>query len=228
MAFDESDIEQFIELLQRDPQLRDRVRNAIIADDFLALPGLVRQLGERMDQLTVRIEQLGERMDRVEATLGELVAAQLSAERRLNNLDGRVGNLEGWRFEHTSVDNLGSRLGAFFLRTRRVQLNEIPEMNQARDAGTITAAQWGEVAKLDFVAYALERGGGGDELLLAAELSVVIDETDVRRARARADVIKSAGLSVIPVVDGEVILPDAATLADELGVRYWLQPRTAA
>jgi hypothetical protein len=149
-------------------------------------------------------------------------------ERRLDHLDGRVGNLEGWRFEHTYIENLGSRLGGMYLRTRRVQLNEIAAMNQALDAGTITLAQWGDASKLDFVAYAVERAGSAEELLLAAELSVVVDETDVRRARQRADVLRAAGLNAVAMVDGEVILPDAAKLADQLSVRYWLQPRTAA
>ncbi len=37
MALTEVDIEQFIAELQANPQLRDRVRDAILAHDFLAL-----------------------------------------------------------------------------------------------------------------------------------------------------------------------------------------------
>jgi hypothetical protein len=37
MALTEADIEEFIAALQADPQLRDRVRNVILADDLLAL-----------------------------------------------------------------------------------------------------------------------------------------------------------------------------------------------
>jgi hypothetical protein len=43
MAFSPADIESFIAALHSDPQLRDRVRDASLADDFLALPGIVRE-----------------------------------------------------------------------------------------------------------------------------------------------------------------------------------------
>jgi hypothetical protein len=39
MAFSRDEIEAFIAELHADPQPRDRVRSAILADDFLALPG---------------------------------------------------------------------------------------------------------------------------------------------------------------------------------------------
>ncbi|MCC6382472.1 MAG: hypothetical protein IT304_08175 [Dehalococcoidia bacterium] len=55
MAFTAAEVEELIEALQREPQLRDRLRNAILTDDFLALPGIVRQLGERIERLTERM-----------------------------------------------------------------------------------------------------------------------------------------------------------------------------
>ncbi len=45
MVMSAEDIEAFIAELQRDPQLRDRARNVILADDFLELPKIVVRLG---------------------------------------------------------------------------------------------------------------------------------------------------------------------------------------
>ncbi len=43
MAFTAAEVEEFIGAIQQDPALRDRVRNAILADDFLALRQFARK-----------------------------------------------------------------------------------------------------------------------------------------------------------------------------------------
>jgi hypothetical protein len=51
MAFTPAQVEEFIAALHADRQLRDRVRDAILSDDFLALPGLVRANTVAIDRL---------------------------------------------------------------------------------------------------------------------------------------------------------------------------------
>ena len=80
MTLSESDVEEFIVLLQDDPRLRDRVRNAILADDFLALPGLVRQLSEDMIHLRASVSTLVEESARQRGDIQSLV--QESARQR--------------------------------------------------------------------------------------------------------------------------------------------------
>ncbi len=65
MAFQVSDFNDLIALLQAHPEWQSQLRNILLSDDFLALPNIVRQLGERMDQLTEQVDRLGERMDQL-------------------------------------------------------------------------------------------------------------------------------------------------------------------
>ena len=124
-----SDIESLIAELHRDPQLRDRVRNAILADDFLALPGIVRGLGERVDQLGERVDQLGERVDQ----LGE----------RVDQLGERVDQL-GER-----VDQLGERVDQLGERLDRLA-NQIAHLGrQMEDLVAVTNRQDGRLGNLE-------------------------------------------------------------------------------
>ncbi len=104
MTLSEADIEQFIFALHEDPKLKDRVRNAILSDDFLALPGIVERLGERMEQLTIRVDRLGERMDQLTIRVDQL-------GERMDQLTGQVQQL-GERMDQLTirVDHLGERM----------------------------------------------------------------------------------------------------------------------
>ena len=82
MAFTREQIEDFIAALHEDAELRERVRGAILADDFQALPGLVRAnteaiaaLTERMDALTERMDALTEHMDALTERIDAFIAA---------------------------------------------------------------------------------------------------------------------------------------------------------
>jgi hypothetical protein len=227
MAFSAADIESFIAALRDDPQLRDRVRDAILADDFLALPGIVRDLGqslngvsellgrltERMDQLTQRVDQLAVRVDDLVDQVGLLVAETKS-------LNGRVGNLEGWRYETQYANNLPAHLMPDFRRSKLILPGNFEPLIDALDDGRITRAEWDDVMKLDVVASARTgREPDAPELLLAIELSIFVDDSDVERAHRRAQILRKAGLEVEACVDGDVIGQAARRLATQLGVR---------
>jgi hypothetical protein len=237
MALDEQDIEEFIVRLHDDPQLRDRVRNAILSDDFLALPGIVRQLGERVDQLGARVDQLGERIDqlaermaavdvqlsRLAQNVDALTTAQHNFEQQMARVDGRLGNLEGWQFEERYVRNIGARLGRYFRRPQAVSLGDLDTVFEALQRGDISDKDWDDLKLIDVIAFGGDRSAGDAQVYLAAELSIVVDEADVERAERRAAILRRAGLEVIPIVDGDTILPKAASLAQEKGVRHWLR-----
>jgi hypothetical protein len=96
MAFSKQDFEAFIAELQRNPQLRDRVRDVILADDFLQLPRIVADLGVQVQGLAERMDQLVHRMDVLADRMADLLkVVQLH--------DGRLGNLEGDLYELNTV-----------------------------------------------------------------------------------------------------------------------------
>ena len=57
------------------------------------------------------------------------------------------------------------------------------------------------------------------EVLLAIELSIFVDDSDVERAHRRAEILRKTGLEVEACVDGDVIGQAARRLATQLGVR---------
>lgn len=207
MAFSQKEIEQFIEALRADPALRDRVRDAILDDDFRALPGIVRQLGERIEQLTEQVDRLVAKID---------------------HMDGRLGNVEGWQYEHTFTHNLPSRLGPHYRRVRQVVLADEEAVLSALDSGALSERDYQDVIRIDAIARARPRQSD-DDVVVAIEISILIDTSDVSCAHHRAEILDHVfSEDVHALVAGQAILPSAAALARQLGVRVLATPAESA
>jgi DNA repair exonuclease SbcCD ATPase subunit len=102
MAFQVSDFNDLIALLQAHPEWQSQLRNILLSDDFLALPNIVRQLGERMNQLAERVDSLGERIDQLTARMDERFAEMdrrfAEIDRRFELIDQRFAEIDR-RFE---------------------------------------------------------------------------------------------------------------------------------
>jgi len=211
MAFALTDFDAFIEAINADPQLRERVVKAILHEDFLALPSIVARLGDRLDQvaeqlaaltvrmdaLTVHMDALTERMDAMTLRMDELI-------RLMNKLDGRTGNLEGWRFEAEYRDRLASHLARRYRGVRPLVLGNVQALLEALDDGRIADPEWDDIIRLDAAAHVRPRAGG-DDLVVVMELSKTVGIDDVERVARRADIIRRAGFVVDACVDGEQI-----------------------
>ncbi len=234
MAFSPADIEQFIEAVQADPSLRDRVRDAILHADFLALPGIVARLGDRvddlaiqdarlgdrMDQLTERIDHLTMRLDQLTVRVDQLTEQVKALTVRLAKMDGRLGNLEGdfWEFRYTS--RLSQMLGQHhFIGVRQILPGEYPPFVEAWRDGRISDDEWHQLNLLEAVATAKQgKGVDAPEVMIALELSKVVDSRDVNRVNARAGILRRAGFEILAAVDGAAIIPTAMAEAATLGV----------
>ena len=107
MTLSEADIEQFIQAMHESPALRDRVRDAIIGDEFLELPGLMKDLirhsvlvdeqlalvGMRIGALALRMDQLTERMDQLARRMDQLTERMDQLARRMDQLTERMDDL---------------------------------------------------------------------------------------------------------------------------------------
>lgn len=220
MALTEADIEQFIAELQANPQLRDRVRDAILAHDFLALPGIVERLGERIEQLVQQDEQLGRRIDQLGQRVDQLAIQVEQLGLKLDRFDGRLGNVEGEIYETKYVVNLGAHVFKRIRRARRVFPSDVSPVFEARRAGKITDAEWDDIHDLDVLAVGIEANSSSEsaEKYLAIELSIVVDGSDVERAARRAAILRKSGVSAEAAVDGKAITADAEQSAGRLGV----------
>ncbi len=232
MALTPADVENLIAELQKDPQLRDRVRNAILAEDFLRLPATVERLADRMDQLAVRMDQLTERMDQLALRMEQLTERldEFAAETQTNlhRLDGRLGNVEGDLLEAKYKLNVASHVARWFENVVPVVAGNLPELTAAYRAGKLSQDEWDQVIALDVLARGTPVDGDGTETYIAIEISKVVDETDVARADERAGLLLRAGLRATAAVGGQVITKGALDYAKARGVVALVTRTTAA
>ncbi len=124
--------------------------------------------------------------------------------------------------ERTIQGRLGSRL------TRRRRLLKAPGeyrddfddlINEAADAGRITDAELYDLQELDFIVGAKDYRNHPDAY--AIEASITVDQDDVSRAAARAEIVaRATGGKVTPAVAGVHISPAIAALAEQRGVEF--------
>lgn len=229
MALSPANIDSFIAALHEDPALRDRVRGALLSDEFLAMPASIRELDERMarqhaehtvrmDALDERIRELDERLTaRLDALTERMDAMSAQMDVRFNRIEGRLGNLEGWQYEARYRQHLMAHLSQQIVRARLIAPSEFEAIDDAYQSGELSEADWDDVHRLDVLATG-RRAKGSDQRVLALELSVTVDTSDVARAKRRADILRRFEIDAEPMVDGDHILREARILADQLGV----------
>jgi hypothetical protein len=233
-----ADLPALVELLRQHPEWREHLRAVLLSDDLLRLPGTVRELAEshrqlahsmaelasRVESLAMRMEELAARVESLAMRMEELAAAQGRTEEVLAQLASQVGSLlewqrgeagrrEGERYERQTLARAARILGAGWggspLHDWEVRswldraLADLPAPSEEGDPG-LADILWrkdGEVA--------------------VVEVSVAVDEWDVRRARARAETLRAAGVEAVPMVVGQRwVHRDVAVLAAELGVEW--------
>jgi hypothetical protein len=211
MAFTVEDLNDLIELLRQHPEWREAVRREVLTRELLELPLIVERLADRLDQLATRTDQLAVRMD-------QLVAEMLELATITRRLDGRVGNLEGWRYEQKF--NALSRVTEILRKPALVQIADIDPVLDARDEGRLSPTEWKQLVVLDFLFRGrVGKGVDAPESFVALEVSQVVDSRDVQRAHDRAAILTRLGLKAIPAVGGSRLTDDASMLAEQLGVR---------
>ena len=93
MVFQREDYNQFIGLLQKNPDWIPELRNLLLSQDFLALPEIVRTLVETQQKTELAIQNLIQAQERTESRLERLEQAQERTESRLDHLEAIVERL---------------------------------------------------------------------------------------------------------------------------------------
>ena len=216
MAITEIDVEQFLEALRNNAELRERAREIILADDFLALPREVARLSAEVAafaaETRARFEEIDQRLDRMDQRLDRM-------DQRLDRLEGDVGNLVGSDFERRYRENLSARLGRRYRRIQLLALGESGVFEEALEQGMLSPDEWDDAVRIDLVVRATPRGAGAHgEEVLAIELSQTVHSSDVERAHRRAELLRRLWPRVVACVDGDAIESEAKQHAEKLGV----------
>jgi tetratricopeptide (TPR) repeat protein len=93
MPFTVEDFQDLLRLLEQQPQWKSALRTVLLDQEFLQLPGLVRELAEAQRQTEQRVAQLAEAQRQTEHRVAQLAEAQRHTEERLGRLEQVVAHL---------------------------------------------------------------------------------------------------------------------------------------
>ncbi|MDR7416365.1 MAG: hypothetical protein QN193_02100 [Armatimonadota bacterium] len=245
MPFTVEDFQDLLRLLEQQPHWKSALRAALLGEEFLQLPVLVRDLveaqrrteeelrrladaqrrtEERLERLEQAVAQLAEaqrrteeRLERLEQVVAQLAEAQRRTEETVRTLVREVGALKGETLERRYRERAASYFQRILRRIRVVDHQQLGLLlDDALDAGHISPEERADVLEADVVAVGLR---DGEEVYLLAEVSGTVTAHDVRRARRRAEVLQRAvGRPVLSAVAGEVLSDDPETLAEAMQV----------
>ncbi|MCX7622342.1 MAG: hypothetical protein N2Z82_01080 [Thermomicrobium sp.] len=176
-----------------------------------ALTQRVAELTDRMERVerqqaetTEQIRLLTDRMERVEQQIAELAAA---VRRHTDDL----GQLRGWYLEVRMRDRAPAIFGIWMDETRVVPPMEVRKL--VRDA--LTRGQLQRLLDADIIAIGvLDDHPARPTVWLVIEVSTTVDQNDVERALARAELLRRVVPHVIPVVAGDQLTDPARVLTE--------------
>jgi hypothetical protein len=182
------------------------------------------QLAEAQQRTEIRLEQLAEAQQRTEIRLEQLAEAQQRTEQELNRMTSAVNELaksvrtmqprlakaDGWQLEERYVARAPSYFGRWLRQIDILWPGRLDRTLEKQLDDNLTPDEKDEVLRLD----AILRGkamlpAGLDEVYVALEVSVTVNQHDVERAYERAALLRRLGVRVIAVVAGEAIETDA-------------------
>ena len=194
---------------------------AELKTDMTEVKADVAELKTDMTEVKADVAELKTDMTEVKADVAELKTGQATTNRRLNHIEGQLGNLNGWRLEsdvHKNITSIVHRYltldGTYVLKSGILpQTNELDNiLRQARIAGHITREQVQEALDADIIVTAED--DDDRKYVIVAEVSRTLDNTDITRAAQRARIMGDAtGYSHIAIAIAQTIALQQQELA---------------
>ena len=185
-----------------------------------------RRTEERLQALTARVDQLAEHQQQLAQRLEELA---ISTDRRFREIrtelgqlrdrfDRDVGRLKGSDLERTYRERAPAYFGRLLQGLRVLSVEQLDRLVEAAlQQGRLTWEERDDLLDADLVVQGRLRSTG-QETSLVVEVSWGVGTHDVQRARRRAGLLEKVTGSALAVVAGRGITPEAAEMAERLGV----------
>ena len=197
-------VRQLVGEIRTIPQAQEILLHTLLPQRFLEIP-------DRMDGMQASMETMQSGMDGMQA--GGIQAS-------VNTLQGQVGNLRGESYERECARRIKMVMVEHLSNVIQADRSRIDELLvTARQNGRLTRAQFDQGSVIDIIAQGVPIGGG-PELLAVVEVSISINEQDVRNAQQRAALLQElTGRTARPFCVAHYPWSAAlASRADELGV----------
>lgn len=227
MTFTVQTYSDMVRLLRQHPEWRQELYTMLAPEAERGMAALLmegqRRSDARMERVEVALARLAEAQQRTEEKVEALAEAQRGFEDRLARVEAALDRLE--KIVEKLVDQVSRNTGAIGdIRGRLLEQDyrekavayfgpllrriKLPARDVIADQleGQISQGELRDALLIDV----LVRGYPRDhpelaEVLLAVEVSSVIDRDDVSRARRRAALLSKSGLVAIPAVAGQQI-----------------------
>ncbi len=235
-------IQDLIRILRDQPEWKEELRRLILTEELLALPAAFerfredefRPLAQRVDRIEGDVQVLKQDVAELKqdvAILKQDVAvlkqdvAVLKQDVKLLKQDVArlktdVGDLKGDNFERKVRENAAAYLGRLISRARLVPHEQLADiLEDAFDEGRINETERDDAILIDLAVRGRLRHDKNRDVLLATEVSVVVDRHDAERAARRAAILGRAhGIETIGVVVGQDRTEGALEAAEALDV----------
>jgi archaellum component FlaC len=192
-----------------------------VEEQIAALAEAQRRTEERVGRVEEQIAALAEAQRRTEEQMAQLVEAQRRTEEQIRvlaksqelfaqrqewlvstveDLKNTVGELKGRVLERTYHEKASAYFGPLLRQLRIVDPYTLEETLRAY----LSPEEFSDLLRLDLLLCGQPRSRPEvTELWIAVEISAVVDQGDVERARRRAAHLRRAGYRAIPMVAGE-------------------------
>ena len=192
-----NDFQDILDAIERNPALRDALRRHILTDELLQMPVRLERVEEDIGTIKGDVATLKEGQARLESDVGTL-------KEDVSRIGGNVSNLMGSDYEshvaayiHRSLRR-ELKINATVLSTQKNRQPLIELLDRAEGQGNITPEDNDKLNDVDIVLTV----DGGDEYILG-EISITVQQDDVRRATEWAAILaKATGSRVTPVAIG--------------------------
>ena len=192
-----NDFQDILDAIERNPALRDALRRHILTDELLQMPVRLERVEEDIGVIKGDVATLKEGQARLESDVGTL-------KEDVSRIGGNVSNLMGSDYEshvaayiHRSLRR-ELKINATVLSTQKNRQPLIELLDRAEMQGNITPEDNDKLDDVDIVLTV----DGGDEYILG-EISITVQQDDVRRATEWAAILaKATGSRVTPVAIG--------------------------
>ncbi len=234
------------QLMRQDPQLREAFYRAVMTERLLQLPDKVEQLDQFVRQhasqtdarlqnieqtqavMQTDLEQVKQTQAVMQTDLNQVKQTQSTMQATLNRVEQEVHGLNEWRrgeegrrdgerYERRIVSSALALFGSGKGGSPERDFNVRRRLEEILVRGGVDLLQEDEA---DYPMLADIIWWKGDHFALA-EVSLKVNGEDVQRAKRRAEVLRKAGVEVLPVVVGsEWAHPETRELAVREGVAW--------
>jgi hypothetical protein len=123
----------------------------------------------------------------------------------------RVAKADGWQLEQRYVERAPSYFGRWLRQITVLWPGRLDRNLEQQLDTNLTPEEKDEVLRLDAILRGkTQHSGGQDEVYVALEASVTVNQSDVARVHKRATLLRQLGIRVVAVVAGEEIESAAA------------------